>query len=1406
MKSLEIPDGVLDQIAQQQKISSGELAALKLALQKQKSKDIAQQLNISEVAVRKRLGEVYKKFGIKGKGPGKLAALEATLGKTLINVDYALPSNLASDATYEQPPVAAQRAITPQSSEEPAVYSYQQDRYSWGSAPVLDAFQGRQDSLKDLELWIDATSDSPLLLAICGIGGIGKSYLAKKLAENIGDSFQQVVWVALEENKSPASQLRSLLDKLEPRPTKIPLRRVLAKEPLPRQAEALEPSLLEDRQETSEQLESAEHSEARAEVCRGLIRQIVALFIQRRLCVVLDGFDRVFEGCSRKEQSAKQNSLEKRIANDVETRESAEKNLDTKVGSTGEQPMQRVERTETFVVSRQQQSSLYKDGFEAYGELLTTLQKCRNRKVLSRSSCLMITSREKPKELSALSGDSQNSRLCSLGGLTDAEATEMLATFNLKGSAEEYGALAKRYYGHPMALRLSANTVRDVFDGRIQDFLKQDISVFDDLRSLLKTQFKRLSPAEEEVMYWLAINHHPCTLDELREDVVAEDSKRNMVYTLKSLQGRSLIQIDRKDRGASFHLHPIVADYVLDRFVRSIFQDLRRYDLHMFNSYALMKADAEDDIRAFQLANIVQPILERLKNHLKSVQRVETYLGDRLDEFREGNPYRLGYAGGNFLNLLVQLSQGHMLKGKDFSKLAIWQAYLQRVQLNEVTFNRCQLDRSVFTETLSDVMAIAFSNQSTPQLSRQTAARPLLAAGDANGKVHIWPAQASKVSSRKCFEWVAHSSWTRAITFVPGQAALVTGGDDNLLKLWRLPDKQQQSLDQPALVWQKRAHDWIHAVAVSPDGQTIASGGKNEITLYRISSGEPICCFSETLQQTKASPVTQQNRVRALAFSPDGRWLASGRDDGTIRIWATETVLAEDSQTKAVLPKAIVQGRSEAANRSLKLSAHSDIVHTVCFSPDSKQLVSGSADSTLRVWDVESGCLQKTFERSGDRIRSVAISPDGLIVSSGDDCQIRLWDINTLRHIKNVPTGQSRIWSVAFQQQDKKLLLSAGGDKQTLMLWQVNTNKVEQITQANLRAIRTYRGYTNGIRAVAFLRDDRIVGGGDGGDLSAWDIGGDRKATLPFHDGRIWAMAVDRTNKRIASASDDYLIRLWNAETGECLTTLAGHNNWVRAVDFSRHGRFLASGGDDCNIRIWNTASGYCRRVLRHSNHWVRSVQFDPTNSRYLISAGDEQVVRHWDIKEEISRTVSRHEHRVCSVAYSLDGRLVASASDDTTVILCDVSDMQNVQQLYQFADADLCLKAVAFSPNGRYLAAGGDDQLVYVWDLEATASPVEESCVVLRPTDYAGFSGGVRSLAFSPEGRYIISGGLDEMIRVGDMSKLEDVRSQVLRPLFVRDRPYESIKIEGVTGLSQLQLANLISLGAVNQKASLLM
>ncbi|MEL6161754.1 MAG: AAA family ATPase [Cyanobacteria bacterium J06627_32] len=1430
----------LAKIASVKRISKGELAALKLALLNRKSKDIAEQLGISEAAARKRLGEVYKKFEIKGRGPGKLASLEkylisqaAGLEKNPLDERVTASMKAIERSSKQFAPVAiapSEQGDLPDLTqwsepEDPAGWPGKlpdnpglETQYHWHNAPTLSLFQGRRDELKFLKRWVLKATNSYKLLAICGIGGIGKTSLAAKLAESADGYFHQIVWIPAKSTQAPAEFVRRLIDILQP----------------------------EQNAHLSSAADLITHADqyTSEKSFQQLIQQLLSRLSRQRCLIIIDGFETVFRSYNNIRIGNKAGSeaidIESSIVSPSVTENAL--NLPSEAGAHTEElhanhlqakaeqsnrglriaAFKSSSRTPTFESSRQQQASLYKERLEGYGELLRALQRPASRFSEAGASCVVLTSREKPRELLSIPAENPLAYLYTVNGLRDHEAARMLRSFHLEGKAADYQDLIDRYYGHPMALRLAANAVKDIFYGRIRDFLDQEISVFDDLRGVIKTQFKRLSGLEIEVMYWLAINNTPCALEDLQADIVSQDHKKNLLYTLQSLERRFLVEV-KHSGSALFSLHPIVAEYVLTRFIREIFEDLIHGDLSLFNRHALLKADTEEFLREFQRNAIVRPILERLRNYCKSLYQVDEHLSRQLDFFRENNPHRLGYAGGNFVNLMVELSQGKLSR-KDFSQLTIWQAYLQGAQLRDVNFNSCELNRSVFTETLSDVMTIALSDSQQPCSSQKP---PLLACGDTNGVVHIWHTHlggthSSHHSGQKCTEWAAHSGWVRAITFIPHQPFLVTGGDDSKLKLWHLPSPSQTPATQAKQIWQQSSKDWIQTIAISPDGRTIASGGEHQITLYNAGNGRELCCFSHQGNSSPADPVakayrssqlTKHSQVRSLSFSPDGQWLVSSGDDNIIRVWSLAELTAKaQNQTQNRAQSNSAEPATELTEPATELTGHTDWVQSLQFTPDGKWLLSGSHDKTIRVWDWAQKTCAKVLHQPNDHVRSLAISPDGqFLASGGDDCQVMLWNLNNYQLLQTLSTRQSRIWSVGFQQQRDRLLLAAGGDKQTLMLWQIHKSEIkpsaeaateqqeQPILRATPRRVKTYRGYTNGIRSVSFLGERRIIGGGDSRDLSVWDSqSGELKASLSLHQGRIWAIAVDLQNARIASASDDHSIRLWDASTGQCLTTLSEHTSWVRAIAFSNRGRFLASSGDDCTIRIWNTASGFCLKVLEYSTHWIRAVSFDPNNSRYLVSGGDDQIVRRWDRKEGICQSLATHDHRICSVAYSPDGRYVASGSDDNTVILWD---MEEGEQCDRFTASELGIKAVAFSPDGQYLAAGGEDQMVYIWNLESTERP----CFRLRPRDYTGSTGGIRSVAFSPDSQFVISGGLDEMIRIGDLRDLKPSGVHFLRPLIQHDRPYENIKIESVRGLNGLQKANLLTLGAIDRTASLL-
>ncbi|MEH2334443.1 NB-ARC domain-containing protein [Nostoc sp.] len=1130
----EIPEDFLLALAQERSVSSSELEVLLCAVQDKSPNTIAKELGVSAEAIRKRLSEVYKKFQVSGSGPGKLTKLQQVIGS-----EYQIFSQIVERITSK--------------------------RQDWGEAVDISDFSGRIEELTILKQWI--VRDRCRLVVLLGMGGIGKTALSVRCAEQIQGDFEYVIWRSLR-NTPPITEI--LADII---------------------------NFLSNQQETN-----------LSESADGRISQLIECLRSSRCLLVLDNVEAIL-------RSGKH---------------------------TGH----------------------YHEGYEGYGELIKRLGE------VSHQSCLMLTSREKPKEITLLEG--KQVRSLQLHGLNQIEAKNIFNNLgNFSATDDEWQVVIEYYAGNPLALKIVAALTRDLLDNNIsiliKDYLNSGQFIFNDIHDLLERQFNRLTDLEKEIMYWIAINREPVLLSELRADIVSPLSQRGLIDTLNSLIQRSLIQ----KSAAFFTQQPVVMEYMIEKLIENITQEIETGEIVLLNSHALLKAQAKDYVRDTQIRLVLNPITKLLLNTLGKIN-LKCPLIQIISMLQEKSPLQPGYVGGNVLNLLCQLKID--LSGYDFSYLTVWQAYLQGVNLHDINFAYSDLSKSVFTQTFGSILSVTFSPDGK-----------FLATGDANGKVRLW-----NYDIKQLFTYKGHTSRVWSVVFSPDSNTLASSSDDQTVRLW--------DVDTGKCLKTLQGHtNWIWSVSFSPDGKILASGSADQtVKLWDINSGKCLKSFQE-----------HTSRVNSVVFSPDGKVLASSSDDQTVKLWDVNS------------------------GKNLKtLQGHTNWIWSVAFSPDGKLLASGSEDATVKLWDVNSGKCLQSLKGHTNWIWSVAFSPDGkLLASGGKDQTVRLWDINSGKCLQSLQGHTNWIWSVTFSPNGK--LLASSSDDQTVRLWDINSGKCLKALQGYTNWVRsvafspdgkllasgsedhtvklwdvnsgeclkTLHEHISRVSSVVFSPDSKtLASSSEDQTVRLWDVqSGNCLKVLQGHTNWIWSVAFSPDGNTLASSSEDQTVRLWNVQSGKCLKALHGKTSWIWSVAFSPDGKLLASGSDDQTVRLWDIQSSNALKALQGHTNWVRSVAFSP-NGQILATGSEDQTVRLWNVESgKCLEVLQGHTNWVRSVVFSPNGKLLASGSDDKTVKLWNLSEGESLKSLQGHS---LRVLSVVFSPDGQTLASGSQDETIKLWDV----------------------------------------------------------------------------------------------------------
>ncbi len=478
---------------------------------------------------------------------------------------------------------------------------------------------------------------------------------------------------------------------------------------------------------------------------------------------------------------------------------------------------------------------------------------------------------------------------------------------------------------------------------------------------------------------------------------------------------------------------------------------------------------------------------------------------------------------------------------------------------------RSRETRQILHGHTDDVQALAFSPEGQ-----------ILASGSRDGTIRLW--QVSKPNESAVWRLASilsgHASWINGLAYSPDGQTLASACEDGSIGLWQpLPGVNS---DRPNALLE--GHDsGVQAVCFSPNGQTLVSGGEDHaVRLWQVQTGL-------TIRRLDG----HEGWVRSIAFSPDGCTLASGSWDHTVRLWNVGEF-----------------GTEIAAEARLTLRGYTDWVFCVAFSPDGNTLASATSDHAVRLWEVRTGRVLRTLQGHTNWVWRVAFSPDGhTLASASFDGTVRLWRLSNGQTRRVLPNHTGGVQSVAFSYDG--LQLATASVDHTVGLWDVRTG----------RLVRLLQQHTNWCTSVVFSPDGTLLASASADrTIILWHAStGVIHHVLRGHESGIQEVIFSRDGLTLASTGWDNTVRLWDVATGSQLKLLKGHTALAQGIAFSPDDRTLASSSYDQTVRLWDVASGELRGVLSGHSNWVFYVAFSP-DGRQLASGSGDGAIKLWDM------------------------------------------------------------------------------------------------------------------------------------------------------------------------------------------------
>jgi WD40 repeat protein len=465
--------------------------------------------------------------------------------------------------------------------------------------------------------------------------------------------------------------------------------------------------------------------------------------------------------------------------------------------------------------------------------------------------------------------------------------------------------------------------------------------------------------------------------------------------------------------------------------------------------------------------------------------------------------------------------------------------------------------------------------------------------------------------------------------------------------------------------------------------------------------------------------------VLSVAFSPDGKTIASGGYDTTVRLWTIDAKVGPRT-----------------------LNGHSERIVSVAFSPRGNVLASASAEGSVRLWSARGAAL-RTINTLPCAPQAVAFSPNSeTLAASCSDSAVHFWELASTRERPALqgPTAME-MECIAFAPDGRSLVTTSHGDA-TVRVWPLGS------TAAPPRVVGTR--HTSLLNAMAVAPSGQSIAAVGSRGLTVWSADGSddhvqfmeaagRLEAVAFApDGRTLATASSGIKERVGQALAEYgFAVLW--PPGQGAVSLGQQDAGMSSVAFAPDGRSLVTGSWDKSVQVWSTVPGGAPRVLRGHYDAVKAVAFAPDGKTFASGSLDRNI-DVWSVGQDTpSRVFAGHTSGVNGLAFAPDGRSLVSGSSDWTARVWSLLGNAEPRVLSMHGDA---VAAVAFAPDGRTVATGGRDKIVGLWTLEGGDAP----------RSLEGHGHDVNAVAFMPRGGFLVSSSSDGEIRLWSLSSFATV------------------------------------------------